>query len=404
MKFSYQARTKEGELQVGFVDAADKDTASTILGGHGLFILRIEDAANAAPWYERLLSIFHRVKRRDMVIFTRQLATLLEAHLSLGKALSMLHGQTKNDVLKEAVFQVSQDVASGLSFSQALERQPRIFSQFFVSMVRSAEVTGRLMEVAGFLADYIEEEMILINKARSALMYPAILLALFVAVGFIMVMFVFPQIGPIFESSGIELPLMSRVLIGIGDFLSRFWFVALIALGFLVVLASNYFNTKEGRALKDDIKVRSPILHHIYVPITLTRFGNAARMLIKGGVPLAQAMEVVAETIDNAVYQDALHEVANDLRGGTLLSESLARHPDYFPPIVSQMVAVGEVTGQLDQIFSRITAFYQREADTVVSNMVELIQPLLLVVMGIFIAFLFASVLLPIYQLTTSLT
>ena len=219
-----------------------------------------------------------------------------------------------------------------------------------------------------------------------------------------MISFVFPQLKPIFAESGVPLPLLSRILINTGVFLSNFWYVVVIGLGFLIVILLDYIHTREGRALIDDLKIRAPILWRIYVPITLTRFGNAARMLIKGDVPLAQAMEVTAETIDNVVYQDALHQVANDLRAGKLLSESLGAHPSYFPAIVVQMVAVGEITGQLDEIFTRITKFYEREADSVVNNLVELIQPLLLIIMGLLIGLLFASIILPIYQLTVSIT
>jgi type IV pilus assembly protein PilC len=399
MRFSYQAKTKEGELQVGFVEAANQDAAAAILGGHDLFILKL-DAEGKEAWYAPLLRWFGGVKSRDLVIFTRQLATLLESHLSLEKALTMLYEQTENTTLKEAVYQVSQDVASGLAFSQALERHETIFTRFFVSMIRSAEVTGRLSEVAGFLADYTEQEAILISKARSALIYPAILFGLFGVVAFVMITVVFPQIGPIFEDSGVTLPLFSRVLIGTGTFLSTFWPLVLLILLVLVVMVIEYLSTNEGRAVLDDAKVRLPVLWRIYVPITLTRFGNASGMLIRGGIPLAQAMEIVSDTIDNAVYQDILQKVANDVRQGRMLSDSLAEHTDYFPVIVSQMVAVGEVSGQLDQIFERITAFYKREADAVVNNLVDLIQPILLIIVGLMVGIMFASILLPLYQLT----
>ncbi|MFH1246452.1 MAG: type II secretion system F family protein [Candidatus Liptonbacteria bacterium] len=401
MKFEYQARTKEGESQVGFVEAANRDMAATILGSHNLFVLRLNQTGGA-HWYDGLTAFFSGVKRKDMVIFTRQLSTLLEAQLSLEKALSMLFEQTENETLKEAVYQMSQDVAAGLAFSQAMERQP-MFSKFFVSMIRSAEVTGKLSEVAGFLADYTEQEAVLVDKVRSALVYPAILIVLFGVVVFIMVTFVFPQLSPVFAESGVALPLYTRIMLGVGDFLSKFWFVVVLVFAFGVIMLIDYLHTAEGKALSDDVKIHAPVFWRVFVPITLTRFGNASRMLIRGGIPLAQAMEIVAETIDNAVYEDVLHEVANSLRSGVLLSEALAEHPEYFPPIVTQMVAVGEMTGQLDQIFTRITGFYQREADAIVNNLVDLIQPLLLVFIAVGIGFLFASILLPIYQLTGSI-
>jgi type II secretory pathway component PulF len=351
-------------------------------------------------WYDRIASFFSGIKREDMVIFTRQLATLLESQLPLGRALSMLYEQTTQPTLKEAVYHISQDVASGLAFSQAMERHAGIFSKFFVSMVRSAEVTGRLNEAVGFIADYTEEEAILVAKARSALTYPTILIGLFFVVAFIMVTVVFPQIQPVFEESGIALPIFSKILIQSGVFISNFWPAIVLFVIFLAGGLLDYVRTSEGKAFFDDLKIHVPIIRKIYVPLTLTRFGNSASMLVKGGVPLAQAMEIVAETIDNVVYQDVLHGVANDVRQGKLLSESLANHSEYFPSIIPQMIAVGEVTGQLDQIFTRITNLYRRETDTTVNNAVDLIQPVLMVIIGVLVGVLFAAILIPLYQLT----
>src|SRR3989344_5181731 len=401
MKFEYQAKTKEGETQVGFVEAASKDAAVVILGSHNLFILKLAEVGGER-WYDRIASFFTGVKREQMVVFTRQLSTLLESQLPLGKALTMLYEQTTHPVLREAVYQISQDVTSGLAFSQALERHMDIFSKFFVSMVRSAEVTGKLNEAAGFIADYTEEEAVLVAKTKSALTYPAILIGLFIVVAFIMVTVVFPQIKPIFEESGVAIPLFSRVLIDSGGFISRFWPAMVILVIFLVGALLDYIRTNEGKTFFDDLKIHMPVVRRIYVPLTLTRFGNAASTLVRGGVPLAQAMEIVAETIDNVVYQDALHEVANDVRQGRLLSESLASRTEYFPPLVSQMIAVGEATGQLDQIFARLTNFYRRETDTIVNNAVDLIQPVLMVVIGVLAGVLFAAILIPLYQLTGS--
>lgn len=338
-----------------------------------------------------------------MVILTRQLATLLEARLSLNKALTTLHDQTTNPILKEAVYQIATDIDAGLAFSQALERQGGIFSEFFVSMVRSAEVTGNLDQVAGFLADYTEREAVLVTKARSALIYPAIVVSLFLVVAVIMVTMVFPQIQPVFDQSGVQLPLISKVLIGSGDFFARWWPAIVLVIIISVVMILDYFQTPEGMGFKDDMKVRLPVISRIYLPVTIARFANASAMLVKGGVPVAQAMEIVAETVDNVLYRDMLHDVSQGVRQGKLLSEAIAAHPDYFPQLVSQMVAVGEATGQLDQIFLRIATFYNRESDTVINNLVELIQPILMIGIGGLIALLFASILLPLYQLTATI-
>ncbi len=401
MKFKYQARNKEGEMQAGVVDAANRDSAVNILSSHELFILKLE-AAEKPHWYDRLSGYFSGVKRNDMVIFTRQLATLLEARLSLNRALSTLEEQTQNPTLKEAVFRISQDVDSGLAFSQALERQGEIFSPFLVSLVRSAEVTGNLDQVAKFIADFTEREATLVSKARSAMIYPMIVIALFLLVGGLMVAVVFPQIGPIFENSGVEMPLLSRVMIGSGTFLSQWWFLFLIGFVILGVMIADYIRTPEGKAFTDDLKVRMPLVRKVFLPVTITRFANAAAMLSKGGVPVAQAMEIVGETVDNVLYRDLLHEVSQDVRQGMALSDAIAKHPDYFPALVPQMLAVGETTGQLDEILLRISNFYGREADSVVNNLVELIQPVLMIGIGLMVGLLFASILMPLYKLTAA--
>ena len=401
MKFKYQARNKEGEMQAGVVDAANRDSAVNILSSHELFILKLE-AAEKPHWYDRLSGYFSGVKRNDMVIFTRQLATLLEARLSLNRALKTLEEQTQNLTLKEAVFRISQDVDSGLAFSQALERQGEIFSPFLVSLVRSAEVTGNLDQVAKFIADFTEREATLVSKARSAMIYPMIVIALFLLVGGLMVAVVFPQIGPIFENSGVEMPLLSRVMIGSGTFLSQWWFLFLIGFVILGVMIADYIRTPEGKAFMDDLKVRMPLVRKVLLPVTITRFANAAAMLSKGGVPVAQAMEIVGETVDNVLYRDLLHEVSQDVRQGMALSDAIAKHPDYFPALVPQMLAVGETTGQLDEILLRISNFYGREADSVVNNLVELIQPVLMIGIGLMVGLLFASILMPLYKLTAA--
>ncbi|MEK7181241.1 MAG: type II secretion system F family protein [Patescibacteria group bacterium] len=399
MKYKYQARTKEGELQVGYIDAPSKDMAVNVLASHNLFILSMESAGQKNI-FDRFSSYFGRVKRKDMVIFTRQLATLLEARLPLNSALKTLYEQTSHPTLKEVTYQITEDIDAGLAFSQALERQNEVFSNFYISMVRTAEVTGNLNEVVSFLADYIEKEDILITKARSAMIYPAVVVSLFVAVAGILIIFVFPQLGPLFEQSGVKLPITTRILIGSGTFVSNWWFVVIIALCVLVLVALDYIKSDEGKAFIDDMKIRLPIVKKIFLPVTLARFANAGNMLLKGGVPLAQSIEIISQTLDNVLYREMLREVADAVRQGVPLSEALGKYPAYFPPLVSQMIVIGESTGQLDKIFTRISNFYDREADTVINNIVDLIQPLLMVGIGIMVALLFASVLLPLYDLT----
>ncbi len=402
MKFKYQAKTKEGELQVGYVEAGSRDNALAILTNHGLFVLSVE-SSDTIGIAERISGFVNRVRRKDMLVFTRQLATLLDARLPLNNALRTLHEQTTNKVLKEALFQVSEDIDSGLSFSQALERQGKTFPEFYVEMIRAAEVTGNMDEVAGFLADYTEKENDLAGKASSALVYPGIVLGLFVVVAFILLTFVYPSIGTVFAQNNVALPWYTQVLLSTGNFLAQWWIVVIVAVLALGAVLVNYVQTDEGIALMDDLKLRLPVMKKVYLPVIMARFGNAAALLVHGGVPIAQSLEIISHMVGNVLYKDVIHDVAESVRQGQLFSESLAKHPDFFPSLVSQMVAVGETTGKTEEMFKRLSGIYTREADQVTSNLVDLIQPILMIGIGALVGLLFASILIPIYSLTANI-
>ena len=212
MKFRYNARTQQGELQTGFVEATNREAAAGILTGHNLFVLSLESSEKRHR-YDFITGIFNRVKISDLMIFTRQFATLMESKVPLNTVLKTLYKQTNNQILKEAVFQISSDIGAGLSLSQAMERQKGIFSEFYLNMIRSAEITGRLEEAAQFLADYLEKESIWKSKIRSAMIYPVIVIIMFIAVAGIMVVVVFPQIAPVFEETGMDLPVLTKIFL-----------------------------------------------------------------------------------------------------------------------------------------------------------------------------------------------
>jgi type IV pilus assembly protein PilC len=402
MKFKYQAKTKEGVTQVGFVEAANRDSASAILASHDLFVLSVV-AERPPTALDSFAGFFGRVTRKDLIIFTRQLATLLEARLQLNNALKILYEQTTNARLKESISQVTDDIDAGVSFSQAMERQGKTFPDYYVEMVRAAEVTGNLNEVAAFLADYIEKEGDLATKAASALVYPGIVIGLFIIVAFILVTFVYPSLGSVFAENGVALPWYTQVLLNVGNFLSKWWIAVVVAVVALAAVAVNYFQTAEGKALLDDAKIRLPIVKKVYAPVILARFGNSAALLVHGGIPIAQALEIIGHMVGNVLYREVVHNLAEDVRQGELLSASIAKYPRYFPPLVSQMVAVGETTGKIEDMFTRLSGIYTREADEVSNNLVDLIQPILMIGIGLMVGLLFASILIPIYNLTDNI-
>lgn len=383
---------------MGFAEGITKEAALNNLHSHDLYVLSIE-GSDEAPWHQRITRFVNRVRRVDLMVFTRQFATMLEASIPLSDALKALYRQTRNPLLREAVFEIAGDIDSGLALSQALERQGHVFSEFYINLIKSAEVTGRVQESMLFLADYLEKENVLIGKIRNAMIYPVFVVVLFFVASGILMGVVFPQIEPIFKDAEVPLPAITRFFLAAGNFVASWWLGIVIVLIIGIAFLIEYLRSDEGRVVYDEIVMSVPVLGKLLQQSYVARFGEATSVLVKGGIPIAQAIETAGHTVGSLVYRDALHEVADEVRRGELLSRALEGQERYFPPLVSQMVAVGENTGRLDEMLGRVSQFYTREVDSLVSNLVELIQPTLMVVIGALVGLLFASILLPIYNL-----
>lgn len=403
MKYKYKARNKTGEMQIGYVEAPSRERALAILQGHNLFVLSIEEPQKRGL-FEQWASFFNRIKAGDLMIFTRQLATLIESELPLSGALRSLHKQTKNEQLQSVVHELSQDVESGLAFSQALEKQKPVFSDFFVSMIRSAEVTGRLEEALTFLAGYLEKEAQWKSRIQNSMIYPLILIILFILVAGVMIVTVFPKIEAVFVESQVELPWVSKLVFSTGGFLADWWWVFLGIVGVVIFVVTDYFKSSEGKAVWGQIVLKLPVFGILFRKLYITRFAQSFSVLIKGGIPLTQAIEVAGNTIDNAVYHELFMNIAQGIREGGLFSELLLKEEEYFPPMVGQMAAVGETTGRVDDMMLRVADFYERDVNDMMNNLSELLQPFLIISMGILVAILFASILTPIYNLAQSFT
>lgn len=398
MKFKYTARTQTGELQTGFVEGVNREAAYNILIGNNLYLLSLE-SSDVPHWYDPVVNFLKKVKKKDVMIFTRQFAVLLGAKISLGDSLKNVYKQTANLALKEAIGEISSDVDSGLSLSQALERHGAIFSNFYISMVRSAEITGRVDEVVNYLADYLEKEYVFGTKIKGALTYPIIVFVLIFVVAGIMLGFVFPQLTPIFKESNVELPLLTQMFLFLGDFITQWWLVIAVFLIMVAISLVNYFKSAEGKVVFDEVAVRVPVFGNLFRQIYIARFAESASVLIRGGIPVAQALEISSHTVGSIIYRDSIKDLADAVREGVLLSNAIEQNSAYFPSLVSQMVAVGESTGQLDALLARVADFYTREAGETIDNLVELIQPALMIIMGVAVGILFAAVLLPMYGL-----
>ncbi len=397
MKYRYQARTKTGELQVGLIKANNKEAALNILEGHDLYVLSLEKIEET--FIQRFKKIFVKVKKRDLTLFCRQFSVLLSAKVSLTDSLKTLYSQTDNVYLKESIAGMISDIESGLSLSQALEKQEPIFSPFFVNMVRSGEVTGRVEEVINYLADYYEKEDTIYNKVKGALTYPIVVVLVFIGVVILLLTVVFPQLESVFAESKVPLPIFTRLLISSGDFFLKWWWVISLATILFIVFLVDYIKSPEGKIVFDELILKTPGLGKLFIKLYVSRFAEASSVLIRGGIPIPEAIEISGITIDNVVYKELLKRTAEEVRKGNLISNVLKNEPKYFPPLTYRLISVGETTGRLDEMLDRLAGFLSRDIDNTVSNLVELIQPTLIIFIGVLVGFLFASVLLPIYNI-----
>ena len=397
-KFRYTGRNELGEIQSGVVEAGDRDLAVKVLQENKIYVLSLESLEKKG-FFDNLLRAFQRVKAKDLMIFTRQLSTLLSAKVQLIDALKTLYNQISDPILKDAIFDVFTDVEGGLYFSQALAKHPKIFSDFYLNMVKSAELSGRLEDTLNYLADYLERENKLSTKFRNAMIYPAFIIVVFLAVLIIVVVAVIPQLRDVFMQANVKLPLITRLLINIGDFLLNWGIGVAIFLVIAAIFIIRYLRTKEGKNFWQQISLSLPILGGITKKVALSRFASSTSALIKGGLPIANSLEIAGKITTNVVYEQILTNAAEAVRSGSTISGYLAQYPQYFPPLVIQMVSVGESSGRIEELLTRIADFYSNEVDEVVTNIAEIIQPVLIVVLGVFIGVFIAAVLLPIYNL-----
>lgn len=398
MKFVYRAKDKLGNIKTGAVEARSLDAALKLLQSYDLIVVDI------AP--ERKITIFDqifgqqiRVSKKDLAIFLRQFATLLQSQVPLTEALRTLLLQAATPAIKDLTFELISDLDAGLSLSRAIEKRSDVFGEYYSQMIKAGEISGRLEEVLGYLADYAEHENDLMAKAKSSATYPAFLFLTFLVIGTVITVALAPQMASIFDEFGKTPPLGTQILITVGQFLSNYGILVLIfalGLGWIIV---NYFRSQEGRRIGGIYLLKIPVIGNIYKKIFISRFTETVANLILGGIPAVTAFEVAGDATGNYVYQVIGHEVADKIKTGETISNILKNYYEYFPPLVSQMAAVGESTGRLEEILKKVSQYYQKEVDKSFSTMIDLLQPILVVLIGILVAFLVAAVLLPIYQL-----
>lgn len=402
MLFSYHALDKDGHERDGTVEALSVDVAVSTLQRRGLIVSSIEPTLKKSILNVEL-GLFKRVSNKEIVILSRQIATLFEAQVSALRIFRLLAAEVDNKYLTEIMTQVADDLQGGSPISKALARHPKVFTSFYVNMVRSGEESGKLSETFGYLADYLDRTYEVMSKAQNALIYPAFVIGVFFVVMGLMLTMVIPRISAILKDSGQEIPLYTQVVIAISDALVHYGFLILIALAVGAFFAFRALQTPNGQLFFDKLKLDSPYIGDLYQKLYLSRIADNFATMLVSGVPVVEAVEITASVVGSSTYEKLLREVGEEVKGGATISDALGRHPE-IPGIMTAMVRVGEETGELGNILNTLAKFYRREVTTAVDTLVDLIEPLMIVILGLGVGTLLASVLIPIYNLAGSIS
>lgn len=400
-RYDYQARDKEGNLKAGTVTAISESAASDLLREKELIPISII-SQEQVPVFQKSLAILRPVSTRDMVVFSRQLSTMINAKLPILTSLRTVAKQTTNTRFRDIIEEIANDVEGGSSLSEALVKKPKVFSSLYVNMVQSGETTGRIDEALSYLANQLEKDYDLTKEIQGALFYPAIVFVALIVVGVLMFIFVLPAFVDIFNDVEVKLPLATRIIIWITEFINRYWWVVLLIFAVFLWVSISYRRTPEGKYYTDNLIFKIPVFGKLFQNIYLTRFSRNLGTLIAGEIAVVKALQITGETIGNKVYEGIIAQVAKDVEKGENIADSLSKH-ELIPPMVSQMIKVGEKSGQLDDVLQNIARFYGREVDHMVNNLTTLLGPVVIVVLGIGVAIMVAAILMPIYSLVEAI-
>lgn len=403
MLFNYKVIDPHGVPQTGNIEALNSDVAINALQRRGFVILDIEPAGRGAiAWLSKSISLFDRITAKDLVFLSRQLATLFEANVSALRVFRLLASESEKSSQRQVFTKIADDLQSGDSISRALSKHPTVFSAFFVSMVRVGEESGKLAENLTFLADYLDRNHQIISKVRNALVYPAFVIIAFIVVVVLMLTQVIPRISLILLESGQTLPIYTRIIIGVSDLLVAygvFFLAALIIAGYIIW---RFVETEAGRLWFDKAKIGVPVLGKLFENLYLARVADNLSTMLASGIPIAKSIEITSDVVGNAMYRRILIHVGEAIASGSLISEAFLKHRE-IPGIVTQIIKVGEESGEVSSILKTLANFYNREVSASIETLVSLIEPVLIVVLGAAIAMLLSGVLLPIYNFSAGL-
>ena len=397
--FKYKAIDAQKNQKEGVIDAANMEIAISGLQRRGLTLLEI-NPADKKNIFEREFSILNRVKVKDIVVMSRQITTLFEAQISALRAFRLLAAEAENPTLRKHLTEVADDLQSGTTISAALAKHPKLFSPFYVSMVKAGEESGRLDEVFAFLADYLDKTYEVTSKAKNALIYPAFIVMTFFGVMILMLTTVIPKLAAVLIESGQEVPLYTKIVIGLSTFLSKFFWLFAIMVVVAIIVMYKYFQTHSGRAALSKAKVSVPYIGTLYKYLYLSRIADSLSTTLRSGIRLVRGIEISASVVGDPNYERILKEISKEVLSGRNLSELMRQYEDKFPGIMIAMVKIGEESGDMGNMLNVMAKFYRREVSGAVDTLVSMIEPLMIVMLAVGVGFLLASVLVPIYNIS----
>ncbi|MCK9445583.1 type II secretion system F family protein [bacterium] len=406
MKYIYQAKDKDGATKTGLIEASSREVALEVLNNNGLFPTEVNEEGSKSKGkgldMKINIKLFSGTSMKDVAMFSRQLAIMVDSNVPPAEAIDALGDQTKNKDFKEKIYAIAKDIREGTQMSKAFAKYPEIFSIFYINMVKSGEVSGNLPTILDKVADHLESEFAIRSKMIGAATYPMVIVVIFILIFIVLMIFVIPGLVKVLIDSGSELPLATKIIITISDFFVNFWYLVILIIGGLTAFFVYYPKTKQGKDVFDRVSLKVPIFGPFLKNLYLTRFAENFSTLISAGITINEALEVVADLVGNNVYKDTINRTKDRVIKGESISLVLSQQTGIISPLFVQMVSVGEKTGRLDSSLSNVVRFYKRETDIFVDSLSSIIEPILIIGLALMVGFLVAAVLLPIYQISTT--
>lgn len=397
--FQYTARNAQGKTLTGTLEANNEAIAARMLRERGEIPVSIQmGSASSKTASRKNRGKGGRVKLDDLVVFSRMLAVMIRAGLPLVEVINILGEQADKRKLREVLRQVERNIEEGSSFTESLQKHPRVFNDFFVSMVKAGEASGMLDTILDLVATYLEKIASINRKIRAAVMYPAVVGTLALGITFFLVWKIVPKFKEIFDDLGGQLPIMTKITVGASEAIEAHWPKMFIGLALVIVFLWRFKNTYRGRRVYDRVKLKMPVFGPLFLKVGVSRFSRTLSVLIRAGVNILAALEIVAKTSGNSLIEDAVLKTKTSIQSGETLARPLVES-GIFPPMVTRMVDVGERTGALENMLSKIADFYEDQVDSTVSMLMSLIEPLLIVFLGVMVGFIVISMFLPLFKM-----